>query len=141
MYAQDYGSLSTLIKAIRSKQKISQREMAERLGVSSGYVGQWELGLSQPSPDLTTRLCRTFLLEDEEYVHRLVFAAKAPVWLRDSILSSSHRGQDKGERGRLEQRVLSALRHLPLKQLAFLAERIDGWVDGVVSTRVDTDLK
>lgn len=133
MHAEDYGSLSALIKAIRSTYQISQRQMGERLGVSAGYIGQWELALGQPSVDLTEKLCEVFGLSDQEYVHRLVYAAKAPPWLRESILIRSETLSKRGKRRRIEERLLRTIRELSLENLLVLEARIEGWVDGIKS--------
>lgn len=127
-------SFSELIKAIRLESSLSQRALAKVLEVSSGYVGQWELGMSQPSVEVMLRLCARFGVEDIEYVQRLAYAQRAPEWLRESII---HYQREYGEALTLsvdERRALEAMRRLGGEDAARLVERMEGWVDAVVDT-------
>ena len=54
--------------------QLSQRALAKALDVSPGYVGQWELGMSQPSVEVVIRLCQKFEIGDMEFVQRLAYA-------------------------------------------------------------------
>ncbi len=93
MDPRTYQRFSDLVKAIRRKHRLSQRAMAKALAVSPGYIGQWELRLSQPSAEVAAKLCQIFAIEDIEYVQRLAYAQRAPEWLRESIISY-HRLED-----------------------------------------------
>ncbi|MEZ4270989.1 MAG: helix-turn-helix transcriptional regulator [Myxococcota bacterium] len=86
MEVRHYQRFSDLVRALRRQHRLSQRALAKALSVSPGYIGQWELRLSQPSPEITVKLCRTFKIVDVEYVQRLAYASRAPDWLVDSIV-------------------------------------------------------
>jgi transcriptional regulator with XRE-family HTH domain len=43
--------LPARLRAARQRRKISQRMLANELGVTPGLVAQWELGMCRPSPD------------------------------------------------------------------------------------------
>ena len=47
-----FHSFAELIREVRATRRLSQRGLAKLLGISAGYVGQWELGLSQPAPEM-----------------------------------------------------------------------------------------
>lgn len=55
-HAQDM-SLDQLIKRRRAAKGLTQRELAQRLSVSHGLVGQWETGVSKPGPMLLPVVC------------------------------------------------------------------------------------
>ena len=101
--------------------------------MSSGYVGQWELRLSQPSSDVVERLCRLFDIEDVEYVQRLAYAERAPEWLHESIIRYERDPARAEPLSVIERRVLDALRRLDRSQAEKLAERIEGWVEALTS--------
>lgn len=52
----NFGNLADQIKKHRHKTGLSQRELATRLGVTAGAVGQWELGLKAPSVQRLAKL-------------------------------------------------------------------------------------
>lgn len=141
MDPRSYLRFSDLVKAIRRKHRLSQRAMAKVLHVSPGYIGQWELRLSQPSAEVAAKLCQTFMIDDIEYVQRLAYAQRAPEWLRESIIS--YQRDENGEETlteyetyttRLsgpEQRIINALRKLSDDQLERLVHRVEGWVEAM----------
>jgi transcriptional regulator with XRE-family HTH domain len=131
MEVRHYQSFSDLAKAIRKKHDLSQRALAKALRVSPGYIGQWELNLSQPSPEVVLRLCRTFNIPDIEFVQRLAFASRAPDWLRPSILRTEA-DDTPPSLTPIEKRILVSARRLPPAQLDKLAERLDGWVEAML---------
>lgn len=142
-----YQLFSDLVKAIRRKHRLSQRAMAKALQVSPGYIGQWELRLSQPSAEVAAKLCTTFQINDIEYVQRLAYAQRAPEWLRESIISYTRTRELTGEitedvdvdppyparLAPLEERVVISLRRLSDEQLERLVERIEGWVEAMAN--------
>ena len=136
MEIRHFQSFSEWIKAIRLESALSQRGLAKVVEVSPGYVGQWELGMSQPSVEVVLRLCAKFGVEDIEYAQRLAYAERAPEWLRESII---HYQREYGEALTLsmdERRALEAMRRLRGEDAARLVERMEGWVDAVVDTRL-----
>ena len=123
---------SDLIKAIRRQHGLSQRGLAKTLQVSPGYIGQWELKLSQPSPEVAGRLCQIFLIEDVEYVQRLAFAQRAPDWLRESIVFYQREPDPQLPLSPREHRLLKALRKLPETQAENLTNKVEGWVEALL---------
>src|SRR5205823_4318226 len=108
MEVRHFQKFSDLVRAGRKKHRFSQRALAKALQISPGYVGQWELELSQPSEEVTRKLCRLFGITDAEYVQRLAFASRAPDWLRESILSYQRSPRTTAQLGPLEQRLIDA---------------------------------
>jgi transcriptional regulator with XRE-family HTH domain len=123
MKARNYLNFSDLVRAIRRQYGLSQRALAKMLQVSPGYIGQWELRLSQPSADVAFKLCRVFGIEDVEYVQRLAYAQRAPGWLRESIIMYRSDPARPESLSPIEQRVVDALRMLPV--------RVEGWVEAI----------
>ncbi len=117
---------------------MSQRALAKALRVSPGYIGQWELRLSQPSPEVAVKLCRIFEIEDIEYVQRLAYAQRAPEWLRESIVMYQKKTDAPPPPSPVERRILDAARRLAPEQLERLAERVEGWVDAMVDAAPDS---
>ena len=50
-----FHAFSDLVKSLREQSRLSQRDFAKKLKISSGYVGQWEMGISQPEADALYR--------------------------------------------------------------------------------------
>ena len=126
-----FHSFGDLIREIRAKRKMSQRGLAKMLEISAGYVGQWELGLSQPAPAMVDKICVAFELNDGEYVQRLAFASRAPEWLRDSILHYRTDGVAPTKLSATERRMLLLIRQLADSEQQRLAEKMEGWVEAV----------
>jgi len=126
-----FHSFGDLIRDLRTERKMSQRGLAKVLEISAGYVGQWELGLSQPAPSMVDKICTTFELGDREYVQRLAYAARAPDWLKDSILHYRAEGAVPTKLSSIERRMLLMIRQLATPEQARLAEKIEGWVEAV----------
>ena len=139
MEVRHFGSFADLIKALRRQHRLSQRALAKALRVSPGYVGQWELQLSQPSPEVTVKLCRTFAIDDTEYVQRLAYACRAPEWLRESIIRYSKGEAREPPLSPEERRVIETLRRVPADKRAHLLQRIEGWVEGVTDAKEHDD--
>ena len=126
-----FHSFADLIRELRSERRVSQRGLAKLLGISAGYVGQWELGLSQPAPDMVNKICETFELEDKDYVQRLAFASRAPDWLRESIIHYKAEGEPPTKLSAVERRMLMSIRQLAPTDQQKLAEKIEGWVEAM----------
>lgn len=45
------------IRKYREELNLSQKELAEKLGVSNGRVSNWEQGLNRPDADMLAELC------------------------------------------------------------------------------------
>ena len=50
------GKIAQNLKILRSEQKISQKDLAEKLNVSFKTISHWESGYTQPSLELLTML-------------------------------------------------------------------------------------
>jgi transcriptional regulator with XRE-family HTH domain len=126
-----FHSFAELIRELRATRHVSQRGLAKMLAVSAGYVGQWELGLSQPAPEMVDKLCEVFNLQDRDYVQRLAYACRAPEWLRDSIIHYRPAGEAPTKLSGVERRMLTSIRQLEATEKQRLAEKIEGWVEAV----------
>ena len=133
-----FHSFADLIREVRATRRLSQRGLAKLLGISAGYVGQWELGLSQPAPEMVNKLCEAFELTDQDYVQRLVYASRAPAWLRDSIIHYRAEGEPPTKLSGVERRILLAIRQLAAPEQQKLAEKIEGWVEAVTDGTTST---
>lgn len=49
--------IGSRIRKYREELGISQRQLAERIGVSNGRVSNWEQGLNRPDADMLAELC------------------------------------------------------------------------------------
>ncbi len=56
----DYNLIGTRIKKCRTAAHLTQEHLAEKLGVSVGYVGQMERNLTKPSLEMLSRLSSIF---------------------------------------------------------------------------------
>lgn len=135
MEVRHYPRFSDLVKAARQKQRLSQRALAKLLKVSPGYVGQWELRLSQPSPEMVERFCKLFHIADVAYVQKLSFAERAPEWLKDAIVATPTGSPEDRPLLPIERRIVDAVRKLPPLEVERLAERVEGWVEAKLDKR------
>ncbi len=131
MNVRHFEMFSELVRAIRRKHCLSQRALAKALEVSPGYIGQWELRLSQPSPEVAVKLCQAFGIDDTEYVQRLAYAGRAPEWLRESIVRYCKEGAERSLPNG-EQRLLQAFRRLDISQQSKMVEKVEGWVEATL---------
>ena len=128
-----FHSFPDLVKSLRERSRLSQRDFAKSLKVSSGYVGQWEMGISQPAEEMIEKLCVEFEITDVEYVKRLAFAQRSPKWLRESIVHYRREGDGPQMLSAVERRMLECVRRLDPKEQERLVDRVAGWVDALTS--------
>ena len=128
-----FHTFSDFVKGIREQSKLSQRNFAKKLGVSSGYVGQWEMGVSQPADEMIEKICGEFGIDDAEYIKRLAFAQRSPQWLRESIIHYRRTGEGPQTLTDAERKVLEQVRKLNGKERERLVDRIVGWVEALSS--------
>lgn len=128
-----FHAFPDLVKSLREQSRLSQRDFAKKLKVSSGYVGQWEMGVSQPADEMLDKLCSEFQIKDVEYVKRLAFAQRCPAWLRESIVHYRREGDGPQVLSDVERRILESVRRLDAKGQERLVDRIAGWVDALIS--------
>ena len=131
MEVRHFESFSDVVKDIRHRNRMSQRALARELNVSAGYVGQWELGLSQPSGGVLNKLCERFDIQDLEYLQRLVYAQRAPDWLKESIVRYQPSPEAQLTLSPTERRILVACRRLEPDQLDRLADRVEVWTEAL----------
>lgn len=75
-------TFSDKLRAIRSKRRLTQVQLAEALGVSNGTVAHWERGTSRPKAVVFDRLCEYLRVDGHEL-------------LDDYIAPSDHDGLEK----------------------------------------------
>ena len=54
------------LKSIRQSKMIKQKELAEALGITAGYVSNWENGRSKPKASLVKKMCDFFSCTKED---------------------------------------------------------------------------
>jgi transcriptional regulator with XRE-family HTH domain len=54
------------IRKYREAQQMSQKELAERIGVSNGRVSNWEQGINRPDVDILADICATLNVSPSE---------------------------------------------------------------------------
>lgn len=54
------------IQTFRKKRKFSQKQLAERLGISSSLVSNWEQGINRPGADIIAALCAVLEVSPSE---------------------------------------------------------------------------
>ena len=52
--------LPKALKILRTNRKMSQKELADIIGVSQQTIGSWEVGRTSPDPDMINKLARFF---------------------------------------------------------------------------------
>ena len=52
--------LPKALKLLRTNRKMSQRELADIIGVSQQTIGSWEVGRTSPDPDMINKLAQYF---------------------------------------------------------------------------------
>lgn len=60
-----YG-IGSRIRKYREARKMSQRELAQLIGVSNGRVSNWEQGLNRPDADMIADICRALAVSPSE---------------------------------------------------------------------------
>ena len=71
-------TLAQLLKAGRRRHFLTQKGLAEALGVSLNTVQRWELGLSIPHPTTQRRLIEVLDIPKEEFLTALDATREAP---------------------------------------------------------------
>lgn len=57
------------IRKFREAQKISQKELAQRIGVSNSRISNWEQGLNRPDADILAKLCQALNVSPSELLN------------------------------------------------------------------------
>ncbi len=61
-------NLGNRIKQLRESHKLTQKELAERLGVSAQAISKWENNVNQPDVSTVRRLCAIFEISVDEFL-------------------------------------------------------------------------
>ena len=51
--------IGTRIRKYREEQNMSQKQLAEKIGVSNSRVSNWEQGINRPDADMIAEICET----------------------------------------------------------------------------------
>lgn len=54
------------IRKYREDRKLSQKQLAELIGVSNSRISNWEQGINRPDADIIAELCRTLQVSPSE---------------------------------------------------------------------------
>ncbi len=86
------------IKECRESRNMSQKDLAAKIGISSGRLSNWEQGLNRPNADIIARICRALDISPSEIlgVHitsdelsikeqKLIQAYREKVTLRNAV--------------------------------------------------------
>src|SRR5579862_2707462 len=110
-------SFGALLKVFRTRRRLTQQQLAEKLGLHRNTIGGWERGDYLPeSKGMVLELARLLHLNDHE-ARRLLeasFTGLAPLWYvpfqrnplftgREKILETLHRGLGADQAGALTQ--------------------------------------
>ncbi len=58
--------IGSRIRKFREAKKITQKQLAELIGVSSSRVSNWEQGINRPDVDILARLCNALSVSPSE---------------------------------------------------------------------------
>lgn len=64
------------IKALREREKMTQRELAEYLNLSADAVSAWERGKNIPPLPETVKMARLFRVSVDEFVSSIIITEK-----------------------------------------------------------------
>ncbi len=54
------------IKECRESRNMSQKDLAAKIGISSGRLSNWEQGLNRPNADIIARICKALDVSPSE---------------------------------------------------------------------------
>lgn len=69
-----------IIRNARKSAKLTQRQLAQQLGVSNTSVSNWEKNLSKPDADMIQKLCGILRLQPNDF-----YAAEEPAGKRQAV--------------------------------------------------------
>ncbi len=85
--------IGSRIRKFRKARNLSQKELAERIGVSNGRVSNWEQGLNRPDADMIVDICMALTVSPSELLN---------VHLSDDELTEQERKVVQAYRGKPE---------------------------------------
>ena len=59
-------AIGVKIKKYREARRVSQKELAKRIGVSTARVSNWEAGINRPDVDMLAAICRALEISPSE---------------------------------------------------------------------------
>ena len=65
-----YKEIGNYIAECRKKKKLTQLQLAERLGITDKAVSKWERGLAMPSCSIIIKLCNILDISASELLQR-----------------------------------------------------------------------
>ncbi|MEW4353797.1 helix-turn-helix transcriptional regulator [Streptococcus pneumoniae] len=75
------------LKTLRKKNKLTQKELAEQIGIKQNSYSDWETGKNEPSLDNIIKLAKIFNITTDELLGQTKFALIDYMPLRDIKLS------------------------------------------------------
>lgn len=85
--------IGSRIRKFRKARNLSQKELAQRIGVSNGRVSNWEQGLNRPDADMIVDICMALTVSPSELLN---------VHLSDDELTERERKVIQAYRGKPE---------------------------------------
>ena len=58
--------IGSRIRKYREERKLTQKELAQRIGVSSSRVSNWEQGINRPDADTIAKICKALTVSPSE---------------------------------------------------------------------------
>ena len=102
-------NLGKTIQMLREERGMSQKELAQRVGVSTGAIGNYEIGLRRPKFETIEALADVFnvplgiLLGDEQTARLLINYERLETLINIALKL------DEADRARLEERAIMML--------------------------------
>jgi len=77
-------ALGTALRDARERQKLSTRELADRIGRNHGEISRWETGDRTPKPENVAQVLTALGIVGEQYddIMSLTYDTRAPLWSR-----------------------------------------------------------
>lgn len=79
----NYKLLGKRIKEMRTKQNLTQENLAEQVGVSTVYISHIEIGSSKPSIETLVKICNVLNVSFDYLLSNFLYASKE--YLQDDI--------------------------------------------------------
>lgn len=87
-------SIGERIKKRREELNMSQAELAKRIGVTQGSIGNYETGVSNPKMELMPKIFEALKTDANYIFHESVEAQKLDLTYKETIMISSYRRLD-----------------------------------------------
>ena len=70
-YNRFYKELGKLIKELRIKKGLYQKELAGKMNISDMTISRWELGVTRPSDKKLRKLCEILDIDFDEFIYQI----------------------------------------------------------------------